>query len=289
MVAHLPGAVVHVQHRAGGKLCAPHKAGKLIRCHPDGGRKCCGAAVSIVILQQSVQAHQSAHAAAADKGICPVRQGAEILVDQRLEPVDEPAHGGLSLAVKVAVGGVIEAVGGILHQTLVVCPGVALDGRHDQRGVGIVQIICHAPAFAVGGILVEKYVLPIEHIQHGEPALRLCLVHGGQVDIRPALFGAVDRRVTHAPFFDHGASFLSNLPAKGTGGKPTPFIGSVAPCGGNCNLYAQRGGGTIWNALRFALRIISGKNIINFAFVAACGPLQTHFHGRGRDGERHLR
>ena len=245
MVAHLPGAVVHVQHRAGGKLCTPHKAGKLIRRHPDGGGKCRCAAVSIVILQQGIQAHQPAHAAAADKGICPVRQGAEILVDQRLEPVDEPAHGGLSLAVKVTVGGVIETVGGILHQTLVVCPGVALDGRHDQRGVGIVQIIRHAPAFAVGGILVEKHVLPIEHIQHGEPALRLCFVHGGQVDIHPALLGAVDRRVTHAPFFDHGASFLSNLPAKGTGSKPTPFIGSVAPCGGNCNLYAQRRGGTI--------------------------------------------
>ncbi len=31
----------------------------------------------------------------------------------------------------------------------------------------------------------------------------------------------------------------------------------------------------------FALRIFSGKNIYNFAFVALCGALQTHFHGRG--------
>ena len=31
----------------------------------------------------------------------------------------------------------------------------------------------------------------------------------------------------------------------------------------------------------FALRIISGKIIFNFAFVALCGALQTHFHGRG--------
>ena len=30
----------------------------------------------------------------------------------------------------------------------------------------------------------------------------------------------------------------------------------------------------------FALRIISGRIIYNFAFVAACGPLQTHFHER---------
>ena len=38
----------------------------------------------------------------------------------------------------------------------------------------------------------------------------------------------------------------------------------------------------------FALRIFSGKNILNFAFVALCGARQTHFHGRGRNGKRHL-
>ena len=38
----------------------------------------------------------------------------------------------------------------------------------------------------------------------------------------------------------------------------------------------------------FALRIFSGKFILNFAFVALCGALQTHFHGRGRGGKRHL-
>ena len=47
-------------------------------------------------------------------------------------------------------------------------------------------------------------------------------------------------------------------------------------------------GRTIWNVLRFALHIFSGKNILNFAFVALCGALQTHFHGRGRSGKRHL-
>ena len=37
-----------------------------------------------------------------------------------------------------------------------------------------------------------------------------------------------------------------------------------------------------------ALGIFSGKIIFNFAFVALCGALQTHFHGRGRNGQRHL-
>ena len=38
----------------------------------------------------------------------------------------------------------------------------------------------------------------------------------------------------------------------------------------------------------FALHIFSGKNILNFAFVALCGALQTHFHKRGRNRKRQL-
>ena len=38
----------------------------------------------------------------------------------------------------------------------------------------------------------------------------------------------------------------------------------------------------------FALRIISGRIIYNFAFVALCGALQTHFHRRGRNRKLHL-
>ena len=37
-----------------------------------------------------------------------------------------------------------------------------------------------------------------------------------------------------------------------------------------------------------ALAMFSGKIILNFAFVALCGALQTHFHGRGRNGKRQL-
>ena len=41
-------------------------------------------------------------------------------------------------------------------------------------------------------------------------------------------------------------------------------------------------------AFACALAMFSGRIILNFAFVAACGPLQTHFHGRGRRGKRQL-
>ena len=47
-------------------------------------------------------------------------------------------------------------------------------------------------------------------------------------------------------------------------------------------------GETIFNVLRCALHINSGRIIYNFAFVALCGALQTHFHRRGRNGKRQL-
>ena len=37
-----------------------------------------------------------------------------------------------------------------------------------------------------------------------------------------------------------------------------------------------------------ALAINQGIIIYSFAFVALCGALQTHFHGRGRKGKRQL-
>ena len=42
----------------------------------------------------------------------------------------------------------------------------------------------------------------------------------------------------------------------------------------------------IGNALRFALGIFSGIIIFDFAFVALCGALQTHFHRKGRNGKQ---
>ena len=44
---------------------------------------------------------------------------------------------------------------------------------------------------------------------------------------------------------------------------------------------ARREGGTIENGFRCALAIFSGIIILNFAFVALCGALQTHFHEEG--------
>ena len=39
---------------------------------------------------------------------------------------------------------------------------------------------------------------------------------------------------------------------------------------------------------RCTLDIFSGRIIFNFAFGALCGALQTHFHGRGRNGQRQV-
>ena len=43
-----------------------------------------------------------------------------------------------------------------------------------------------------------------------------------------------------------------------------------------------------WRRSSSLLAMFSGNNIYIFAFVALCGARQTHFHGRGRGGKRHL-
>ena len=203
VVAHLLGAIVHVQDRAGGKLGAGGEVHQRRRGHPEGRGEGRRPAKNVVVGQQGVQAHQAAHGAAADEGVAAVRLGAEIGVDGWLELPDEPVEGLAAPAIEVAVGGVVEAVGRILHQPLIVGPGVALDGRHDEGRIGVIEIIGHAPAFAVGGVCVKEDVLAVEHIKHRVAAVGVRLVHGGQIDIHAAVFLAVDRRIADGPFFDH--------------------------------------------------------------------------------------
>ena len=45
----------------------------------------------------------------------------------------------------------------------------------------------------------------------------------------------------------------------------------------------------IWNGLRLRSGHLQRKAYLYFAFVAACGPLQTHFHEKGRNRKRHLK
>ena len=203
VVAHLSGAVIHVEHGTRGQLAAAHQRRQRLRSHPQRGRERRRTAKHIAVLQKSVQAHEAAHGAAADEGMSPVGLCAVVGVDVGLELVDEPVQGVLAFAVEVAVLLIVEAVGRILHQTLIVGTGVALHRRHDEGRIGVVQIIRHAPALTVGGVLVEKHVLPVEHIQHRIPPVRVSLVHGGQIDIGPALFFAAHSGVADAPLLYH--------------------------------------------------------------------------------------
>ena len=111
MVSHLLGAVIHVKHRARGQLAAAHQRRQGLWGHPQRGREGRCPAEHIAVLQKGIQAHESAHGAAADEGVRPVGLSAVVGIDEGLELVDEPVQGVLALAVKVAVLLVVEAVG----------------------------------------------------------------------------------------------------------------------------------------------------------------------------------
>ena len=155
--------------------------------------------------------------------------------------MDEPVQSVLAFAVEVAVLLIVEAVGRILHQTLIVGTGVALHRRHDEGRIGVVQIIRHAPALAVGGVLVEKHVLPVEHIQHRIPPPGVGVVHGRQVNIGPAFFFAPHCGVADAPLLYHLL-----IPSRHR------YALSVSPTEENCNPHRVQktppgaGPGGVW-------------------------------------------
>ena len=133
----------------------------------------------------------------------PVRQGRAVCVDHGLEHADEPVHRLAPAALKVTVPGHVDAVGGVLVDAGPVFPVVAFERRDDQRDIAVVQELAHAPALAVGRVLVKKDVVPVEHIQDREAKLRAGLRHGRQIDVSGAFFFSGEGRKDHCLFFDH--------------------------------------------------------------------------------------
>ena len=85
---------------------------------------------------------------------------------------------------------------------------IALHGDNHHLFPAAIHIVAHAPGLAVGGIGVEKHIVPVEHIHDRVPALRVMLVVPGQINIAGALFlpgelGDLDLR-----FENHFSHFL---------------------------------------------------------------------------------
>ena len=200
--AHLLRAVIHVDHRAGPDVRLVDQLGQLFGGHPQGGRQRRCARKHLVVAQDRVQAHQPAHGAAGDEGMRAAGLCGVAPVDQGFELLSEPVHRLLPSARHMAQMRVIKGKGRVFRKPAVIRAMVAFHGHDHHAGVRFVHVGAHAPGGAVGGVLVEKHVVPVKHIQYGQP---LPPVHSvGQVHIYIARLLTRVGGIRDAPFFHHG-------------------------------------------------------------------------------------
>ena len=166
----------------------------------------------MVVGRHGVQAHKPAHGAAGDEGVLPVRQGGEHGVDIGLEGVHQPFHGGAPPTPDVAHLRVVKGKGGVFREAAVVGVVVALHRRDDDRQLGGRREVRHAPALAVGGVLIEKDVVAVEHIEDRIAGLGVFLEGVRYVDVGTPGLVSGELRDGDAPFCDHcQVPFLLNV------------------------------------------------------------------------------
>ena len=183
----------HFQHLAGG--------------NPEAGAQAGGPLEHMVVGGHGVHGHQPAHGGTGNDGVAAVGQGAVILVDVGLQLLDHPVHVNIALAPNFSQGGIFVVQGGVLHQAAVPLV-VAFHGHDDQVFLALHHEFVHAPGFAVGGILVEKHIVPIEHIHHGIAAVGIFFIGFRQIDVSGA--GGISGQFGngHIPLFDHDPDLL---------------------------------------------------------------------------------
>lgn len=139
----------------------------------------------MVIGYQGIQAHQPTHGAAGNKGSFPLRQGGILGVYHGLEFLNQPFHGPFAPATDTSQIFFLKREGRILGKAGIVGCVIALRCHDDQWRLGLVHVFLHAPAFAIGGVLVEKNVMAIEHVQHGVAGIGVRGQRIGDIYINP--------------------------------------------------------------------------------------------------------
>ena len=122
---NLAGSIIHIEDRVRREAGIADHGVQGFGRKPDGGGESRCSGKNSIILQQSVQAHQSAHGAAGDKGVPAVRQSRVMAVNQRLKGVDPPIHRRLAASGDMSQLGIREGKRRVLGQASAVGAVVA--------------------------------------------------------------------------------------------------------------------------------------------------------------------
>ena len=120
-------------------------------------------------MDRGIQAHNTAHAGAADGGTFPERNGAVLPVDHGLDLMDDPLHGLFAPGLKLSKV-THRRIRQVFTEPLVTLMA-ALDAHNDQLLGPAFQEFLHTPGFSVGGIFVGEQVMPIKKVHDRIPRI----------------------------------------------------------------------------------------------------------------------
>ena len=206
---HFFCAVIHIYHRVRADL---HSADHLLQLHgsrPHRGGQSRRSAENMIVLRHRVNAHQSAHGAAGDIRVLPLRKRAVFPVYKGFEGMYQPFHGDMAHSRYASALAVPETERSVFPQSSVVRTVIAFHRGNDHLRLCTVHVLFHAPAFSVCGVLVKKHIMSVEHIQDRIAGLGIFFVGIRKVYICVSFFGSGKLRNSDLPFAYHRLSLQS--------------------------------------------------------------------------------
>ena len=188
-----------------------------LHTEPHGGGHTGSLGKPPVIMNRCVQTHNAAHAGAADGGALPKGNGAVVRINDRLQDVYDPIHGGFAHGYKFAESA-HSRVGQVLTESLIAFVA-ALDTYDDDILSPAIQKLLKTPALAIGGVFVEKEIMAVKKVHDGVACV--CLVIAiRQINMQGAVLalGGIDE----VSFDDHGALPFTKKGA--ADGRPTNSV-----------------------------------------------------------------
>ena len=207
----LPGAPGEVHPGIGTEAAPVQILHKGSHAEAHGGGDTGGLGKPPVEVGPGVESHDASHAGAADGSAFPEGNGAVGDVNIGLHIPENPLHSlpapGLKLPEPTLSG-----IGQILAEPLLTLVA-AFDSYQNHGLFPLGEKLCHAPGFAVGGILIPEQIVAVKKIHHG------VVFTAGMVILRqPDVQGAVGvfRREEKGLLDQHGAASRKRIKPDGT-------------------------------------------------------------------------
>ena len=161
----LPGAPGEVHPGVGTEAAPIQILHERPHAEAHGGGDAGGLGEPPVEVGTGVESHDAPHAGAADGGAFPEGNGAVADVNMGLHIPENPLHSLPAPGLKLPEP-TLSRIGQILAEPLLTL--VAAFDAHQNHGLfPLGEKLCHAPGFAIGGILIPEQIVAVKKVHHG--------------------------------------------------------------------------------------------------------------------------